>query len=153
MTRCCLPAENRVVGFGHGRMARGGHGLPKVSPGPAMPYPSTPCGRVTRETALWLFLGWRVNSAGGLRPSSTPWGTLRRKPLRDSRNTSQILSISWDISKMCHKWDRTWTVFRGLVKPLVLYALWVAFPGGHSCPAHSASWKILNLIISIYFPS
>jgi hypothetical protein len=26
-------------------MARGGHGLPKVSPGPAMPYPSTPCGQ------------------------------------------------------------------------------------------------------------
>jgi hypothetical protein len=26
-------------------MARGGHGLPKVLPGPAMPYPSTPCGR------------------------------------------------------------------------------------------------------------
>jgi hypothetical protein len=27
-------------------MARGGHGLPKVSPGPAMPYPSMPCGRL-----------------------------------------------------------------------------------------------------------
>jgi hypothetical protein len=25
-------------------MARGGHGLAKVSPGPARPYPSTPCG-------------------------------------------------------------------------------------------------------------
>jgi hypothetical protein len=31
-------------------MARGGHGLPKVSPGPAMPYPSTPCGWSTTET-------------------------------------------------------------------------------------------------------
>jgi hypothetical protein len=29
-------------GVWHGRMARGGHGLPKVSPGPAMPDPSTP---------------------------------------------------------------------------------------------------------------
>jgi hypothetical protein len=29
----------------HGRMARGGHGLPKVSVGLAMPDPSTPCGR------------------------------------------------------------------------------------------------------------
>jgi hypothetical protein len=28
----------------HGRMARGGHGLPKVSPWPAMPYPSRPAG-------------------------------------------------------------------------------------------------------------
>jgi hypothetical protein len=26
-----------------GHMARGGHGLPKVSPGPAMLYPSKPC--------------------------------------------------------------------------------------------------------------
>jgi hypothetical protein len=34
----------------HGRMARGAHGLPKVSLGPAMPDPSTPCGRATRET-------------------------------------------------------------------------------------------------------
>jgi hypothetical protein len=29
----------------HGRMARGGHGLCKVSLGFAMPYVSTPCGR------------------------------------------------------------------------------------------------------------
>jgi hypothetical protein len=34
----------------HGRMARGGHGLPKVSLGPAMPHPSTPCERATPET-------------------------------------------------------------------------------------------------------
>jgi hypothetical protein len=33
-------------------MARGGHGIPKVSPGPAMPDPSTPCGRATAEMAL-----------------------------------------------------------------------------------------------------
>jgi hypothetical protein len=33
-----------------GSMARGGHGLPKFSTGPAMPYPSTPCGRATLET-------------------------------------------------------------------------------------------------------
>jgi hypothetical protein len=31
----------------HGHMARGGHGLPKVSFGSAMPYPSTPCGQNT----------------------------------------------------------------------------------------------------------
>jgi hypothetical protein len=33
-------------------MARGGHGLPKVSHGPAMPNPSTPFGRATPEIAL-----------------------------------------------------------------------------------------------------
>jgi hypothetical protein len=38
--------------FRHGRMASGGHGLPKVSPGPAMPDSSMPCGRATSETAL-----------------------------------------------------------------------------------------------------
>jgi hypothetical protein len=41
----------------HGRMARGGHGLPKVSPGTAMPYPSMPWGRATPETALRPFQG------------------------------------------------------------------------------------------------
>jgi hypothetical protein len=39
----------------HERTATGGHGLPIVSPGPAIPYPSTPCGRATPETALWPF--------------------------------------------------------------------------------------------------
>jgi hypothetical protein len=34
-------------------MARGDHGLPKVSLGPAMPNPSTPCERATPETTLW----------------------------------------------------------------------------------------------------
>jgi hypothetical protein len=48
-------------------MVRGGHRLPKVSPGPAMPYPSTPCGRATPQTAL--------------RPSSTPLEALRHTPL------------------------------------------------------------------------
>jgi hypothetical protein len=36
----------------HSCMARGGHGLPNVSLGPAMPYLSTPCGRATPETAV-----------------------------------------------------------------------------------------------------
>jgi hypothetical protein len=30
----------------------------KVSAGPAMPYPSTPCGQATPETALHLFHEW-----------------------------------------------------------------------------------------------
>jgi hypothetical protein len=33
--------------LGHGRMARGGHGLPKVSPWPALLYLSMPCGQAT----------------------------------------------------------------------------------------------------------
>jgi hypothetical protein len=37
-------------GWCHGRMARGGYGLPKVPP--AMPYRFTPCGRATPETAF-----------------------------------------------------------------------------------------------------
>jgi hypothetical protein len=48
----------------HGRKARGDHGLPKVSPGPAIPYPSTPC------------------PAGDLLPSSTPLETPRRSPMK-----------------------------------------------------------------------
>jgi hypothetical protein len=35
----------------HGLMARGGHGLPQVSPGPTMPDPSTPYRRATPKTA------------------------------------------------------------------------------------------------------
>ena len=62
-------------------MARGGHGLPKVSPGPAMPDPSTPCGRATPETALRPFQGRVAHRAGGLRPSFTLLETPRRMPM------------------------------------------------------------------------
>jgi hypothetical protein len=47
--------KNRISASCHGRMTRSGHGFPKVSPGPAMPYPSTPCRRATFEATLWLF--------------------------------------------------------------------------------------------------
>jgi hypothetical protein len=53
-----------VYGFTHGRMARGGHGLPKVSIGHAMPDPSRPAG----ETHV-------------KRPSSTHLDTPRRTPM------------------------------------------------------------------------
>jgi hypothetical protein len=46
-----------------------------------MPYPSTPCGLTTPETALRPFLGWPGHRAGGLRPSSTPLDTPRRTPM------------------------------------------------------------------------
>jgi hypothetical protein len=45
-------------------MVRGGHGLPKLSLGPAIPYPSTPCRRASLETALQLFQGWPAHRAG-----------------------------------------------------------------------------------------
>jgi hypothetical protein len=54
-------------------MARGGHGLRKVSLGPAMLASSVPCGQATPETALELFLWWPTHRVGGLCPSSTPW--------------------------------------------------------------------------------
>jgi hypothetical protein len=61
----------------HGRMARGGHGLFRVSPGPAMPYPSKPCGRAIPETNVRPFQGCRVACP----PSSTPLHTSRRMPM------------------------------------------------------------------------
>jgi hypothetical protein len=39
----------KKTGAGHGRMARGGHGLLKVSPGHVMLDPSTPCGWTTPQ--------------------------------------------------------------------------------------------------------
>jgi hypothetical protein len=65
----------------HGRMGRGGHGLPKVLPGPAMPDPSTPCGRATPKTALWPFQGWPTCKVGGLWQFPTLLDTPRRTPM------------------------------------------------------------------------
>jgi hypothetical protein len=48
-------SRNKLGGLRHGRLARGCHGLPKVSLGPAMSYPSTPCRRATPETTLRPF--------------------------------------------------------------------------------------------------
>jgi hypothetical protein len=42
-----------------GHMARGGHGLPKVSPGPTVPYPSTPCKQLTLKQPYSHFKGGR----------------------------------------------------------------------------------------------
>jgi hypothetical protein len=62
-------------------MAIGGHGLPKVSPGPASPDPSTPCGRATPLIGLRLFQGCPTRRAGGLLPSSTLMNTQRHTPV------------------------------------------------------------------------
>jgi hypothetical protein len=62
-------------------MARGIHGLPKVSPRPAMPDPSRPCRRATPKIALWPFLCWSAHREASLQPFSTPLDTPRRTDL------------------------------------------------------------------------
>jgi hypothetical protein len=70
----------------HGRMARGDYGLPKDSPGPAKPYPSTSCGQLPLKRVAGVHSGGDgsgvdTSRAGSLRPSSTPVDTPRRTPL------------------------------------------------------------------------
>jgi hypothetical protein len=64
-------------------MARGGHGLPYVTPGPTLPYPSMPCGRTTPETALQPFQRWPAHWMGDLWLSSSPLDTPRRMPIKE----------------------------------------------------------------------
>jgi hypothetical protein len=59
----------------HGRMARGGHRLPKVSLGPAMPNSSMPCRWATPVQ------GWLAHRADGLRPFYTLLDTPRHNPM------------------------------------------------------------------------
>jgi hypothetical protein len=65
----------------HDRMKRGGHGLPKVSPGHVMPYSYAPCRQATSETALQPFQGLPARRAGGLWPSSIPLDTPHHIPM------------------------------------------------------------------------
>jgi hypothetical protein len=74
----------------HGLMARGGHGLPKVSLRPAMFYPSMPCGRATPEAVLQPFLGWPVLRAGGVWLSSIPLDTPCPTPM------VSLVGQNWD---------------------------------------------------------
>jgi hypothetical protein len=60
---------------------KGGHGLPKVSFGPAMPYSFTPCGRATPERGI-LLAGQPVSC--NLRPSSIPLDASRHTPMVDA---------------------------------------------------------------------
>jgi hypothetical protein len=53
--------------------SRGGHGLPIVSPGPAMPNPCMPCGWETPETALWPFQGWPPTGQRACSRLLPPW--------------------------------------------------------------------------------
>jgi hypothetical protein len=65
-------------------MAKDGHGLPKVSPGPTIPYR-----QATPETAQQPFQGWPVCWAGSLRPSFTLLDT--------PRHTSMLGSQMWTL--------------------------------------------------------
>jgi hypothetical protein len=60
-------------------------GLPKVSPGPAMPDPSRPCGRVTPETAIVYPFGHPTPS-GGLTTPGAPWPNFLWGPYTGGRN-------------------------------------------------------------------
>jgi hypothetical protein len=72
-----LMRKIRDGGGVHGRVARGGHGLYKVLLGPALPYPSTACGRATPETAKRP----QSRRPGGPKPSSTPLDIPRHTPM------------------------------------------------------------------------
>jgi hypothetical protein len=70
----------------NGRMAMGGHGLPKVSLGFAISYHSTIGGQTIPERALWPFQRWFACRAGNLRLSSTPLDTQRHTPMSGTIN-------------------------------------------------------------------
>jgi hypothetical protein len=73
-------------------MARDDHGLPNVSPGPAMPNLSKPCGQATHEMALQPFLRWLACRVVSLRPSSTPSDTPRCTPLKTNMNLPSFIN-------------------------------------------------------------
>jgi hypothetical protein len=89
------PSHTGPVSHHHGRTARGGHGLPKVSPRHAMPHLSMPCGRATPAMTLQLFQEWSVRRADGLQPSSTPLDTPHHKPMLTSHNCKSLRTKMW----------------------------------------------------------
>jgi hypothetical protein len=76
------------------------HGLPKVSPGPAMPDPATPCKRATPETALRPFQGWPIHKAVNLRPSSTLLDSLRKTNFQCVNASFRIGDWIWDCKEL-----------------------------------------------------
>jgi hypothetical protein len=66
-------------------VARGGHGLPKLLLGPAMPYPIMPCGRPPLKQS-YCHLG-----GGHLPPPWTPHAIrLRSRPVREGVSTDSL---------------------------------------------------------------
>jgi hypothetical protein len=82
-----------VGNFSHGRMARGGHGIPEVLPRPAMTYHSTPC---RRSAAVFYPLGY-----------PTPYAYARIWKTRLFGGTSLYRKIYFLKYKNCHDGTRT----------------------------------------------
>jgi hypothetical protein len=130
-------------------MASGGHGLPKVSPLPAMLYPSMPCRQATPETALSPLQEWPARRAGSLWPSFIPLDTPRRTPMKSHvimRKMStpciyvtNLMRIEW---KMMPQWSKT------CIFSLVLS--FYATPRDRRCAKYC---KGLNVNILIYMTS
>jgi hypothetical protein len=72
----------------HGRMGKSGHGLPKVSPGPAMPYPSVPCVRPPLKQSPGHFRGGSTAGRTACGHLLAPLDTPRRTPLNGSQNSN-----------------------------------------------------------------
>jgi hypothetical protein len=83
-------------GWADGRMAMGGHGLPRVPPRPAVPYPFTPCGPAIPETALPLFQGGRPAAIFYPFGHPTPYANESSHPDPLSDDDAQT-RISWGI--------------------------------------------------------
>jgi hypothetical protein len=94
---CLLPSRTYIVTPRQSRIAKGIHGLLKVSPGSYLPDPSMPCWRATPEMALQPFMGWLACRAGGLQPSSTPLDTPDSMGLPNS--LLQSLICAWAYGK------------------------------------------------------
>jgi hypothetical protein len=124
-------------------MARGGHGLPKVSPGPAMLYPSTPCGWVTPYSRFrgGPPTGWVA--CGHLLPPWIPHAV--RQCLRvviptgiSSGGTESLLLLFIDI-------DLTWCNYKTQTKPRLSTACIVM---GKTRKAGTKSKKVSGITVS-----
>jgi hypothetical protein len=67
-----------------------------VSPGTAMPYPSTPCRRATFKTALRPLQGWPTRRGGGLRLSPTSLNTRRYTPMDLGTDMVPAISLAYE---------------------------------------------------------
>jgi hypothetical protein len=112
-----LKADIMITKGCHRRMARGGHGLSKVSLGPVVPYPFTPYGQATLRAVLAL----PTRKVGGLRPASTPLDAPRHTPIEritpsstghfsNFHSAKKLLqhrfSIKNEVLLICQKWTR-----------------------------------------------
>jgi hypothetical protein len=100
-------ARSNFVPVKQVRMARGIHALPKVSPGPAMPYPSTPCGQATRKTG-----GCPLDTP---RRTGLPSNSSRRATASSSNGCCLRPYSSWaQWAEIWRKRDQTGITFMGL---------------------------------------